>query len=177
MIPNIHPLYIVVAADQKNGIGIRGTLPWKLKGDMRFFKDITTKTKDPKKRNMVIMGRTTWESLPEKHRPLPGRVNVVLSRNADFSPTGAKRASSLEEAMKLAGSSIETCFIIGGGSVYREGVNFSLLSGIYLTRIQKEYPCDTFFPEIPKKFSHIQSLGKEKEGDTEYEYLLYEKKE
>ena len=73
---------LVVAATRKLGIGKAGSMPWKLPGDMAYFKEITSKTADPGKQNAVIMGRKTWESIPPKFRPLPGRINVVLTRGA-----------------------------------------------------------------------------------------------
>jgi dihydrofolate reductase len=165
----------VVAADEKKGIGIDGSLPWRLKDDMRFFKEVTIKTKDPSKKNMVIMGRTTWESIPEKHRPLKDRVNIVLTRNSDYQAEGAKKCSSLHDAIEQADYSIETCFIIGGGSIYRQVIHDPVLTGIYLTQVKKEFKCDTFFPTIPDIFSKVTSLGEVEEDEAKYEYLLYEK--
>ena len=171
------PVYIIAAADEKNGIGIEGNLPWRLKDDMRFFKDITTKTKDPNKKNMVIMGRTTWESIPANHRPLDNRVNIVLTRNLEYQTEGAQKCSSIHDALDQADDSIEACFIIGGGSVYNQIINDPELTGIYLTRVKKHFSCDTFFPEIPQIFSKITSLGEVEEDDASYEYLLYERGE
>ena len=70
---------MVVAATRALGIGKDGKLPWHLPGEMAFFKELTSKTSDAGKHNAVVMGRRTWESLPPKFRPLPGRLNVVLS--------------------------------------------------------------------------------------------------
>ena len=88
---------LVVAATRKLGIGKAGTMPWKLPGDMAYFKELTSKTADAGKQNAVIMGRKTWESIPPKFRPLPNRVNVVLTRNA----AGHENSSALSNsAMK-----------------------------------------------------------------------------
>ncbi|GBF94660.1 bifunctional dihydrofolate reductase-thymidylate synthase [Raphidocelis subcapitata] len=73
---------IVVAVTQSWGIGKDGGMPWKLSGDLAYFRQLTSRTADPAKRNAVIMGRKTWESIPERHRPLPGRLNIVLTRAA-----------------------------------------------------------------------------------------------
>lgn len=72
---------IVVAACRNNGIGKDGKLPWSLPGDMAQFKRVTSQTVDQTKQNAVIMGRLTWNSIPDKFRPLPKRLNVILSRN------------------------------------------------------------------------------------------------
>ena len=74
---------VVVAATSAGGIGMKGKLPWRLPGDMAFFKRVTSSVADIGKRNAVIMGRRTWASIPAKFRPLPARLNVVLSRSAD----------------------------------------------------------------------------------------------
>ena len=143
-------LNLVVAACDNRGIGIGGDLPWRLRKDMNFFKKITTETKEQDKTNMVIMGRKTWTSIPEKFRPLPGRVNVVLSTSMTEAPPGALLASSLREAVNLAAadSNIEDVFVIGGASVYKEAVESQWPCRIYLTRVRTQFECDTFL-DIP----------------------------
>ena len=76
---------LIVAACEGMGIGLNGTLPWRLKEEMKYFSKMTKSVSCSDKRNAVIMGRKTWLSIPEKFRPLPGRLNIVLSRQADFS--------------------------------------------------------------------------------------------
>src|SRR5262249_730757 len=94
------PFSIVVAFDSSYGIGKNGQLPWKLPADLKRFKEVTSTHKDPTKLNAVIMGRKTWESLPASFRPLPGRVNMVLSKQAELSlPAGVLLAPSLENAL------------------------------------------------------------------------------
>ena len=85
---------LVVAATRKLGIGKAGKMPWKLPGDMAYFKELTSKTAESGMQNAVIMGRKTWESIPPKFRPLPNRVNVVLTRKA----AGHENSSALSNS-------------------------------------------------------------------------------
>lgn len=171
---NSHKLYIIVAADQNLGIGKSGKMPWDLPGDLKHFQKITTETRDPSKQNMVIMGRTTWESIPENHRPLMGRENVVLTRNPDLILEEAEVAGSLDLAFDLADESIETVFIMGGGKLYAEVIDYPALDGIYLTHIHKIYDCDTYFPVIPERFSKKTHLGSGEDHGIKYDFVLYE---
>jgi len=169
------PVYQIAAIDEKNGIGIKNTLPWNLKKDMAHFQETTLKTHDPKKHNMVIMGRPTWESIPEKHRPLKGRVNIVLSRDLDYKAIKAHVYNNIEKVLEYADKNddIESVFIIGGASVYTSTINHPRLTGLYLTRIHKVFDCDAFYPQIPEKFDKIKKLGTAKEDNIEFDFLLY----
>ena len=94
------PYNIIVVADFNSGIGKNGMLPWHLPGDMRHFKELTITAQSKSKKNAVIMGRKTWESIPEKFRPLKKRINSVLTRNnATSFPRGVIKAMSLNEAL------------------------------------------------------------------------------
>jgi len=168
-------VYQIAAIDEKNGIGIKNALPWNLKKDMAHFQKTTLKTKDPEKENMVIMGRPTWESIPEKHRPLKGRINIVLSRDLDYHAKGALVYNDIDKVFEYADKEdkIETIFIIGGASVYTTTINHPRITGLYLTRVHKVFDCDAFYPQIPEKFDKIKKLGKDKEGDIEFDFLLY----
>merc|ERR1712141_750304 len=116
-----------------------GELPWRLKSEMKYFSETTTKTKDPSKRNAVIMGRKTWESIPSKFRPLKNRLNIVLSRQSNYSldEKEGKLCTSLKEGLDLLkeSSDIETCWIIGGSSIYKESMSMPGCERIYLTHI------------------------------------------
>ncbi|GFY89710.1 thymidylate synthase 1 [Actinidia rufa] len=147
---------VVVAATQNMGIGKDGKLPWRLPSDIKFFKDVTLTTLDPAKKNAVIMGRKTWESIPLEYRPLSGRLNVVLTRSGSFDIATAENvvicgsiASSLE---LLAASpyclSIEKVFVIGGGQILREALNAPGCDAIHVTEIGTCIECDTFIPSI-----------------------------
>lgn len=146
-----YPVHLVVAVDQEFGIGKGGGLPWKLSGDLKKFKEITTSTRSPEKQNAVIMGRRTWDSLPEKFRPLPGRINCVLTRNPDLAlPSALIKGSSLtaiiQQLKEKFGEGIEQVFVIGGGEVFRQCLKEIPCEKIYLTQLMSSFDCDTFFP-------------------------------
>ena len=100
----LRPFSVVVAAcKQTRGIGAGGKLPWRLRGDMQYFKQLTRSTRNASKRNAVIMGRKTWQSIPEKLRPLADRLNVVISASLSRSdvPDSVVLAGSLEDALSM----------------------------------------------------------------------------
>lgn len=169
-----HPIYLIVAVDKNMGIGKDGKLPWKFKNEIKFFKKITSETTDPTKQNLVIMGRSTWESIPEKFRPLPGRKNAVLTSQSDYQALDANIYHSFGEALKSADENTEKIFIIGGAKVFNEAISNPDLTGIYLTRIDSVFDCDTFFPKIPEGFSGL-ALTEEIEDGINISYLLYGK--
>ncbi len=144
---------IIVAMDENRGIGYQNKLPWDLPPDMKYFKDITIKTKDPSKINAVIMGRKTWDSIPKQFKPLSRRLNIVLSRD-----TGADMVklddgylvNSFENALGLIGKfpdSIENIFVIGGGQVYEEAIKHKNCEKLYITEVMGSFVCDVRFPD------------------------------
>lgn len=170
------PVYTIVATDKNNGIGKDGQLPWKLKKDMEFFKYTTMEANDFDKKNMVIMGRKTWESIPKKYRPLEERVNVILTQDKSYKADGADICYSLGEALKKAelNDEIDMVFIIGGAQVFELGLPVS--DGLYITKIDHEYDCDTFFPELPEDYLKTpESLGGEEENGVKYNFYLYKR--
>lgn len=134
-------LEIIVAVGRDSAIGRNGDLIWHLPGDLKHFKALTTG-------HAVIMGRRTWESLPK--RPLPGRLNIVVSRNPEYQCEGASLVSSLGEAITLADEQCERTFVIGGGEIYAQALpactrlHLSLVDAVCedadtrLPRIQRE---------------------------------------
>jgi len=125
----------------RRGIGLQGGLPWKIPGDLKHFRTITSRTKDPAKRNAVVMGRLTWESSEVKCRPLPKRLNVVISTTlAPREDDNVVIVPSLDAAVALMGTpkytdTIETVHIVGGGQIYAEALKKRLCDYVYLTEV------------------------------------------
>ena len=169
-------IYLIVATDARGGIGSSGKLPWNLPGDMSFFQKTTIKSSNVQFRNMVVMGRKTWESIPEKHRPLQGRKNVVITKNKSYKAAeGVIVAHSFEAAMNQIDERVADVFIIGGASIYELAFKKSRIDGIYLTKVKKEFKCDRFFPKIPRAFQ-VERLDLGSDGGVDYEFLFYKKK-
>ncbi|XP_049954411.1 dihydrofolate reductase isoform X2 [Schistocerca serialis cubense] len=152
---------IIVAVGNNNGIGIGGKLPWNLRQELAYFSRMTKSTTDPLKKNAVVMGRKTWESIPEKFRPLPGRLNVVLTRTNRSLGEEVIVHTSLEDAIKDLHNrqDVETVWVIGGSSVYDEMMKSSYCHRLYITNILKDYNCDTFFPEIGSQYISVRVLS------------------
>jgi dihydrofolate reductase len=144
----------VVAAVARGGvIGRDGGIPWHLPEDLAHFKSLTTG-------HAVVMGRRTWDSLPDRFRPLPGRRNVVVTRNADWHADGAERAGSLEEALALLRD--ERVFVIGGAEIYAEAL--PLADELFLTEIGAEVAGDAFFPDWDRN-AFVQASRDERVSD------------
>ena len=132
------PLNMIYARSRNGVIGKKGQLPWHLPEDLAHFKRTTLG-------QPVLMGRVTWESLPEKFRPLPGRSNVVVSRQPSFSASGAQVVASLEAAMALFPPA-EVIWLIGGAQLYAQGL--SIASQIVVTEIDADYEGDAYAPSL-----------------------------
>jgi dihydrofolate reductase len=140
----------LVAAVARGGvIGRDGGIPWRLPEDMAHFRELTMG-------HPVVMGRRTWESLPDQFRPLPGRGNVVVTRNPDWSAQGADRVGSLEEALDLL-ESAPRVFVIGGGEIYAAALPYA--DELLLTEIDAETEGDTVFPEWDRRA--FEEIGRE----------------
>jgi dihydrofolate reductase len=169
---------IVVAADEAGGIGKASELPWRLPGDTKFLKRITTETNAPNLRNAVVMGRKTFETIPPRFRPLKKRLNVVVTRNDAYEvPDGAIRAGSIAEAVDHAArdASVERIFLLGGGEIYKQAVAMRECRRIYLTRVEGTFDCDAFFPEVPSDFQLIEKSERHEDNGIGYRFLTYER--
>ena len=152
------PIILIAACDEKRGIGYKNALPWVLPDELIRFKQWTTCTSSPEKRNIVIMGRNTWESLPR--RPLQKRFNMVLTQHPqvieqefmNMDPNEASYCGSLVEAIEYANRdpSIEQIYIIGGAKLYSDVLKKNLCDKILLTRVHGIHDVDTYLDEIPE---------------------------
>ena len=158
----------LIAAVAKNRvIGKDNGLLWHLPEDMWHFRE-TTRGKT------VIMGRKTWESLPEQFRPLPGRHNVVVSRNPDFAVAGATLAVSLDDALSKVAFEGEV-FVIGGETLYRQ--TMPLAKKIYLTEIDRDYEGDAVFPEmVPEEWIEISRQPQRNASGLGFAFVIYRRR-
>ena len=147
----------LILARAANGvIGAGGALPWRLPEDMAHFKQQTAGCP-------VIMGRKTWDSLPERFRPLPGRQNIVVTRQPDWNEKGAQRASSLREALSLCEQAPEA-WVIGGAQIYAEAL--PLARRAVITEIARDFEGDAHAPAFDAaswretaRTAHVSSNG------------------
>jgi dihydrofolate reductase len=155
---------IVVAHSANRVIGRDGELPWRLPSDLRRFRELTTG-------HTVLMGRRTYESLPDAFRPLPGRRNLVLSGDPAYSPEGAEVFASLGEALAACE---DDCFVIGGEITYRDAL--PLCERLYATEIEGELDGDAFFPELdPAQWRLVEDGGRRVENDLGFAFRTYER--
>jgi len=133
---------VLVAAVAQNGVIGRGQgMPWHLPEDLRRFRELTMGAP-------VLMGRTTWDSLPPRYRPLPGRRNLVLTRDAAWQAEGAQGVATIDEALALAADS-PRLFVIGGAQVY--ALALPRADELRLTEIERDFDGDTHFPAWPRE--------------------------
>lgn len=149
------PLIGAIWAQDRDGvIGDKGTMPWHVPEDLAHFKRVTSG-------HPVIMGRRTWESFPEKFRPLPGRTNIVLTTqqatHQGLRAAGAEPVSTLADALELAGQCEggEEIWIIGGGAVYTQAME--LIDTAIITQLDLQTSGDTRAPRLPANFSKALS--------------------
>ncbi|MFZ5757021.1 MAG: dihydrofolate reductase [Pseudomonadota bacterium] len=165
-------LVSLIAAVADNGvIGRDNKLPWHLPGDLKYFK-ATTLGKP------VIMGRKTWESLG---RPLPGRTNIVITRQSGYAPAGAKVTASLDEALALAAQvalidGVDECVVIGGAEIYAQAL--PRCDRLYLTEVRAQVAGDAFFPAFDRRdWRETKREDFRAEGPNPYDYgfVVYER--
>jgi len=156
---------LIVAHDNKKGIGKYGIIPWYYKDDLEHFKETTLNS-------IVIMGRKTWESIPDKFKPLQNRINVVISRNNNISKyKDVYYYCSLDEALNHVIKFNKKIFIIGGSKLYNEAIKNNQCKNLIITRINDEYSCDVFFPDYEKIWKEEKIIKKTKD----FQIIKYKK--
>ena len=139
-------LHLIYARARNGTIGKDGQMPWHLPEDLAHFKRVTLG-------QPVIMGRKTWDSLPARFRPLPGRANIVITRQSDWHSDGALRAASMEDAMRLCGD-VPDAWIMGGAEIYRQAE--PLASTAVVTEIDEDFEGDAYAPTLGPSWSEVQ---------------------
>lgn len=158
---------LIAAATENNVIGSNNQLPWNLPVDMKYFKNVTWGMP-------VIMGRKTFESMDGK--PLPGRINIVITRQLDFASLGAVVANSYSDALEIAsGTDCKEVFVIGGGQIFEDMIQQA--NKIYLTRIHAFVEGDAYFPNIDDTWRCTSSRRYEKDDKHAYDlsFQVWEK--
>lgn len=159
---------IIVAATNDLVIGANNDIPWYLPTDLKSFKEIT-------KGHDVIMGKNCWESIPEKYRPLPGRVNIVASRNVDYEAVGAIVTNNLEDTLIDARDSEKEIFVIGGSEIYKAAFNYAIK--LYITVVNKQIDGDTFFEGYNPEEWEPTSIGDwQTENEIEFRFEEHKRK-
>lgn len=152
---------LIVAYSKNRVIGNSGCIPWKIKGEQKRFKELTTG-------NVVIMGRRSYEEIGH---PLPNRTTIVVSGTKNYDADNCITVKSLEEAVKIAGD--RNVYISGGESLYKEAL--SIADKMYITEIELEVEGDTYFPEFDEALFD-KEINQHFDGDIPYTYVTYTRK-
>ena len=155
----------LIFARARNGvIGQAGGLPWHLPEDMAHFKQVTMG-------RPVIMGRKTWESLPERFRPLPGRANIVVTRQPDWHGQGATRAASLPEAVALCAAEGQA-WVIGGAEIFADALR--LANTAEVTEIEADFEGDVFAPRFGVEWREVARRRQRSATGLDYSFVTYQ---
>ncbi|MBU8896164.1 dihydrofolate reductase [Corallococcus sp. H22C18031201] len=155
-------LSAIVAMAANRVIGANNALPWRLPPDLARFKRLTLG-------HTLILGRKTYESIG---RPLPGRTTVVVTRQRDYAPPGVTVVHSVEDALTRAQDDAEV-FIAGGADLYAQ--TFPRWDTLYLTRLERDVPGDTYFPELDLSGWRLVEEERHPEGELPYAFLTYQR--
>lgn len=163
---------LIVAADEKNGIGKGNDLPWHLPAEMRYFMETTMN-------HVIIMGRKSFEAIGE---PLKNRYNIVITRDINYAREGVLVVSSLDEALFFAKLVLsqdknlyesDYIFITGGGEIYKQALDSGVVSHLFFTRIHHAFECDTYFPLLDwQKWKVLKEELHSKNDENKYDYTI-----
>jgi len=153
---------LIVAMASNRAIGLNNQMPWHLSADLKKFKKITMGAP-------ILMGRKTYESIG---RPLPGRTNIIISRNPSYSQPGCLVFNDIDKALASCGDSDEI-FVIGGSDFYKSML--PVADTLYLTQIHQDFPGDTFFPEIDAgQWVEVEREDIDDDPDVSFSYSFFE---
>ena len=152
---------LIVAYAKNHVIGKDGKIPWRIKGEQKRFRELTTG-------NVIIMGRKSYEEIGH---PLPNRVNIIVSRTENFDQENCFTATSLQEALEIAGD--RDVYISGGAGLYEEAI--SIVDKMFITEVDAVIEGDTYFPEFDKN-DFVKEINEHFEGDIPYTYVTYTRK-
>jgi len=152
---------LIVAYSKNHVIGNKGIIPWKIKGEQKRFKELTTG-------NVVVMGRRSYEEIG---KPLPNRTTIVISNTKTYSDVNCMTATSLNEALKMAEG--RNVYIAGGAQLYKESIY--LVDKMYITLIDEIVEGDTVFPQFNEEDYDIQ-VDERFEGEKPYTYMTYSRR-
>ena len=156
----------VVAMDNNKVIGINNHLPWHIPADLKFFKKVTMG-------HPIVMGRKTYESIG---KPLPGRENIIVTRNQNYSQEGCTVIHTIDELLKLSEEKKEEICVIGGAEIFK--ATFPYADRLYITKINDEFEGDTFFPdfkEVDWKIISQEKGPKDEKNPYDYSFNIYER--
>ena len=160
---------LIVAVSRNGVIGLNNQLPWRLPDDLQYFKSVTMG-------KPLVMGRKTYDSIG---RPLPGRTNIVITRDASWSASGVNVATTLDEALLLArkaclDSGVDEVMVIGGEQIYR--MTITVADRLYVTEVDAEIAGDAFFPTIdPQQWQRNRVELPEVTGSYSYQFLVLDR--
>ena len=157
-------LHLIYARARNGTIGKDGQMPWHLPEDLAHFKRVTLG-------QPVIMGRKTWDSLPARFRPLPGRLNIVVTRQSAWRSEGALRAGSIEDAMRLCGDAPDA-WIMGGAEIYRQAE--PLASTAMVTEIDADFEGDAFAPVLGSNWHAVERETHTAASGMGYAFVTYQ---
>ena len=157
---------LIVVHDLNRVIGQNNKMPWHIPNELAYFKEKTMG-------KAIVMGRSTFESIG---RPLPGRLNIVITRNTSYEVEGVTVVHSIEEAIEAANKHHEEVMIIGGEQIFKEVLPYADL--LYITLIEHEFEGDTFFPSYEQEWEAISTSEQHTtDSGIKYTYMLYKRKD
>ncbi len=157
---------LIVVHDLNRVIGQNNKMPWHIPNELAYFKEKTMG-------KAIVMGRSTFESIG---RPLPGRLNIVITRNTSYEVEGVTVVHSIEEAIEAANKHHEEVMIIGGEQIFKEVLPYADL--LYITLIEHEFEGDTFFPSYEQEWEVISTSEQHTtDSGIKYTYMLYKRKD